>query len=149
MEDENENISCHICMESEVSESPDFKCQTENCHFLICDDCKQQYFVDQQQKICPGCRQQSIDLNILSKYSIVQKIPSREQKLFQKLIKRFKIIMYITVITVIAYWIGVIVLYTCYGTRTQLAIIILRILIGYFILFLMSVCLSFLCLLHL
>ena len=35
IENETENINCHVCMESEVTESSDFECQTENCHFQM------------------------------------------------------------------------------------------------------------------
>ena len=143
-----DNNSCHVCFEINVNISPDFSCQTENCQFLLCKDCKQRYFVEQHQTTCPGCRLESIDLSILPRYRVVEKVPSRNQKSCEKLIKGFKITMYITAATVVAYWIGVIVLYSYYGTSNLVSIIILRLLLGYFILFVISVFLFLLCLSH-
>ena len=143
-----DNNSCHVCFEINVNISPDFSCQTENCQFLLCKDCKQRYFVEQHQTTCPGCRLESIDLSILPRYRVVEKVPSRNQKSCEKLIKGFKITMYITAATVVAYWIGVIVLYSYYGTSNLVSIIILRLLLGYFILFVIGVFLFLLCLSH-
>ena len=143
-----ENNSCHVCFEINVNPSKDFSCQTHNCQFLLCKDCKQKYFVEQHQTTCPGCRLESIDLSVLPRYTVVEKLPSRHQKSLDVLIKGFKITMYITAATVVAYWIGVIVLYSYYGTSNLVSIIILRLLLGYFILFVIGVFLFLLCLSH-
>lgn len=141
-----ESNSCHVCFEINVNPSSDFSCQTHNCQFLLCKDCKQKYFVEQHQTTCPGCRLESIDLSVLHRYTVIEKLPSRHQKTCEKMKQRFKIIMYITLATVMAYWIGVIVLYSYYGTSNLVSIIILRLLLGYFILFVIGVCLFLLCL---
>ena len=143
-----ENNSCHVCFEINVNPSKDFSCQTHNCQFLLCKDCKQKYFVEQHQTTCPGCRLESIDLSVLPRYTVVEKLPSRHQKSLDVLIKGFKITMYISAATVVAYWIGVIVLYSYYGTSNLVSIIILRLLLGYFILFVIGVFLFLLCLSH-
>lgn len=141
-----DNNSCHVCFEINVNISPDFSCQTENCQFLLCKDCKQRYFVEQHQTTCPGCRLESIDLSILPRYRVVEKLPSRHQESCEKLIKGFKITMYITAATVVAYWIGVIVLYSSiYALTNDPAIIVLRLIIGYFILLIFGACVYLWC----
>ncbi len=141
-----EKIGCHICFEINVNTSPDFSCQTHNCQFLICEDCKQTYFVDLEETTCPGCRQECIGLNDFLKNKKTQELSSVNQNVCQDLVKVFKIIMYIVVATVLAYWIGVFILHSIIPLNVnEPSSIFLRVLIGYIILFLVSVCVYLSC----
>ena len=127
MENETENINCHVCLESEVTESSDFECQTENCHFQICNDCKRKYFVEQQQTICPGCRQQSIDLSALDNY---QNQPASNLE-FNKTVRVFLMVI---ILTVLAYFLGSSIFVVHHEASTNILIIVVQIVFGYLIL---------------
>ena len=126
MENETENINCHVCLESEVTESSDFECQTENCHFQICNDCKRKYFVEQQQTICPGCRQQSIDLSALDNY---QNQPASNLE-FNKTVRVFLMVI---ILTVLAYFLGSSIFVVNHEASTNIVIIVVQIIFGYLI----------------
>lgn len=141
-----EKNCCHVCLEVNVKTISDFDCQTKNCQFLICEDCKQTYFVDLEETTCPGCRQECIGLNDFLKNKKTQELSSVNQNVCQDLVKVFKIIMYIVVATVLAYWIGVFILHSITPLNVnEPCFIILRILIGYIILFLVGVCVYLTC----
>ena len=114
-------------MESEVTESSDFECQTENCHFQICNDCKRKYFVEQQQTICPGCRQQSIDLSALDNY---QNQPASNLE-FNKTVRVFLMVI---ILTVLAYFLGSSIFVVHHAASTNIVIIVVQIIFGYLIL---------------
>lgn len=133
MENENEKINCHVCLESEVTESSDFECQTENCHFQICNDCKRKYFVEQQQTICPGCRQQSIDLTALDNYQTCRVPPSQSNDNlgFSKIGRFFSILI---ILTVLAYFLGSSIFVVEGKASKYIVIIVVQIIFGYLIL---------------
>ena len=132
MENETENINCHVCLESEVTESSDFECQTENCHFQICNDCKRKYFVEQQQTICPGCRQQSIDLSALDNYQTSSEFPSLSNDNLE-LIKTGRILFTVIISTVLAYFLGSSIFVVHHEASTNIVIIVVQIIFGYLI----------------
>ena len=141
-----EKNCCHVCLEVNVKTISDFDCQTKNCQFLICEDCKQIYFVELEETTCPGCRQECIGLNNFLKNEKTPELPSVNQNVYQDLVKVFKIVIYIVVATVLAYWIGVFILHSTIPVNVnEPSSIFLRILIGYIILFLVSVCVYLSC----
>ena len=137
----SKDTQCHICFEKNIKKSLEFDCQTENCQFLLCKDCKQKYFVEQHQTTCPGCRLESIDLSSLSKYQEIEELTFSCDKCLERVIKVFKTILYIILTTVLAYWFGVAVLYSMINDEiNEITLIILRLIIGYLIIYLISVC---------
>ena len=141
-----EKNCCHVCLEVNVKTISDFNCQTRNCQFLICEDCKLTYFVELEETTCPGCRQECIGLNNFLKNEKTPELPSVNQNVYQDLVKVFKIVIYIVVATVLAYWIGVFILHSTIPVNVnEPSSIFLRILIGYIILFLVSVCVYLSC----
>ena len=140
------DTSCHVCFEADVKTIPDFNCQTENCQFLICKDCKKRYFVEQKKTTCPGCRQESIDLSGLLTYEKVKDSSSRNLVFYNKLGKIITMLLYFVLATVLAYWIGTILLYSSLHFRSnEPAIILLRLLIGYFVIYVLSACIYLWC----
>ena len=138
--------SCHVCFETNVKTVPDFNCQTKNCQFFICKDCKKGYFIEQKKTTCPGCRQESIDLRALSRYRKVKDSASINLVSYAKLGKIITMFLYFVLATVFAYWIGTILLYSSAHFRSnEPAIIILRLLVGYFILYILSACIYLWC----
>lgn len=133
MENETENINCHVCLESEVTKSSDFECQTENCHFQICNDCKRKYFVEQQQTICPGCRQQSIDLSALDNYQSSREPLSQpnDNLEFNKTVRFFLMVI---ISTVLAYFLGSSIFVVEGEASKNIVIIVVQIVFGYLIL---------------
>ena len=131
-----EDFRCHVCLESEVKNSPGLNCSTHNCNFSICDDCKRRYFVEQQQQKCPGCRQQSIDLKSLPQYQLLQ-ITLNENNNNWNFKKIFKILVVFIVSTVLAYLLGSSIL-IIHSLEEPVLFFVLRIIIGYFLLFIIG-----------
>ena len=107
---------------------------------------KKGYFIEQKKTTCPGCRQESIDLRALSRYRKVKDSPSINLVSYAKLGKIITMFLYFVLATVFAYWIGTILLYSSAHFRSnEHAIIILRLLVGYFILYILSACIYLWC----